>query len=73
MEREIPDATSAETKLKSRWPNYQKPVNAHTLGAQFSLDDLLRVANVDSDLGILLKRIGLMGGTNAPDERPERE
>ena len=61
MEREIPDAASAETRLKSRWPNYQKPVNAHALGRKFSFDDLLRVANVDPDLGILLKRIGLMG------------
>lgn len=62
MEHEIPDAASAETRLKSRWPNYQKPVNAHALGRQFSLDDLLRVANVDPDLETLLKRIGLMGG-----------
>jgi hypothetical protein len=62
MEREIPDAASAETKLKSQWPNYQKPVNAHTLGRQFSLDDLLRVARVDPDLETLLKRIGLLGG-----------
>jgi hypothetical protein len=60
MEREIPDAASAATKLKSRWPNYQKPVNAHTLGRKFSLDDLLRVASVDSDLETLLKKIGLM-------------
>jgi hypothetical protein len=62
MEREIPVAASAETKLKSRWVNYQKPVNTNALGRQFSLDDLLRVANVDSDLETLLKKIGLMGG-----------
>jgi len=62
MEREIPDAASAETKLKSRWPSYQKPVNAHALGRQFSLEDLLRVAKADSDLESLLKKIGLMGG-----------
>jgi hypothetical protein len=60
MEREIPDAASAEIKLKSRWPNYQKPMNANALGRQFSLDDLLRVASVDSDLETLLKKIGLM-------------
>ena len=57
-EREISDARSAETKLKSRWPGYQKPVNAHTLARQFSIDDLLRVANVDPDLETLLKTIG---------------
>jgi len=61
MEREIPDAASAATKLKSRWPNYQKPVNARTLGRQFTLDDLLRVASVDPDLKALLNKIGLKG------------
>jgi hypothetical protein len=62
MEREIPDAASAETRLKGRWPNYQKPANTHALDRQFTLDDLLRVARVDSDLKILLERIGLMRG-----------
>ena len=62
MERDIPDAASAETKLKSRWPNYQKPVNAHALGRQFSLDDLVRVAREDPDLETLLQKIGLMSG-----------
>ena len=62
MQHEIPDAASAEKRLESRWPNYQKPVNAHTLGRQFSLEDLLRVASIDPDLGTLLKKIGLMGG-----------
>ena len=37
-------------------------MNAHELGRKFSLDDLLRVAGVDSDLETLLKKIGLMGG-----------
>jgi hypothetical protein len=62
MERETPDAASAETKLKSRWPSYRKPENAHALERQFSLEDLLRVANVDPDLETLLKKIGLMSG-----------
>ena len=60
LEHDVPDAASAKTKLKGRWPSYHKPVNAHTLNRQFSLDDLLRVANVDSDLEALLKRIGLL-------------
>jgi len=60
MEREISDATSSETKLKTRWPSYQKPVNAHALGRQFSIDDLLRVGRVDLDLGNFLGKIGLM-------------
>jgi hypothetical protein len=46
--------------LKRQWPNYQKPVTARDLGRQFSLDDLLRGATVDSDLKTLLKKIGLM-------------
>ena len=60
MEREITDAASSLTKLKTRWPHYHKPVNAHALGRQFSIDDLLRVARVDSDLGEFLNKIGLM-------------
>ena len=62
MEREIPDAASAGTKLKSRWPNYQKPINAHALGRHFSLADLLRAASVDTDLAAFLGKIGLMSG-----------
>ena len=62
MEQESPDASSAENRLKSRWATYQKPVNAQTLARKFSLDDLLRVAQLDPDLRSLLKKIGLMGG-----------
>ena len=59
-ERDIPTAALAESKLKAHWPSYQKPANAHDLDGHFSLDDLLRVATVDADLEILLKKIGLM-------------
>jgi hypothetical protein len=62
MEHQIPEAASAAAKLRSRWANYQKPVNAHALGRQYSLDDLLRVARLDSDLETFLKSIGLIGG-----------
>jgi hypothetical protein len=60
MERQIPEAASAQPKLKNRWPSYQKPMNAHGLGRQFSIDDLLRVARVDIDLRILLEKIGFI-------------
>ena len=60
MERGISVAASSATKLKNRWPNYQKPMNAHALGRQFSLNDLLRVARVDPDLESLLRKIGLI-------------
>jgi hypothetical protein len=59
-EREIPTASMAETKLKTFWPSYQKPANAHMLKAHFSFDDLVRVAGVDADLEKLLRRIGFM-------------
>jgi hypothetical protein len=36
-------------------------MNTHALDRRFSLGDLLRVANVDSDLENFLKKIGLMG------------
>ena len=62
LEREIPEAALAESKLKSHWPNYRKPVNAHALGRQFSVNDLLRVACVDADWGNYLKKIGLLVG-----------
>jgi hypothetical protein len=62
MERGISDASSAEAKLRSRWPSYKKPANARALGRQFSAEDLLRVAKADPDLETLLNAIGLKGG-----------
>src|SRR5580698_3575998 len=35
MEHEIPDRASAEARLKSRWPTYQKAANARALTGQF--------------------------------------
>ena len=62
MERHIPDPVSVRTKLRRHWPSYKKPANAHALMRQFSLDDLLRVANIDADLQNLLRKVGLMPG-----------
>jgi hypothetical protein len=59
-ENQIPEVGASTAKLKAHWPDYEKPVNALTLSRRFSIDDLLRVANVDADLGNLLKAIGLM-------------
>jgi hypothetical protein len=61
-EREIPATASAKARLQSRWAGYEKPMNAQALGRQFSLNDLLRVASVDTDLAVFLRKIGLMGG-----------
>jgi len=60
-EREIPEAATTAIKLKQRWPHYQKPENAYALGRRFSLADLLRVADADTDLETFLRKIGLMG------------
>ena len=62
MGREKFDGASAKTKLRSRWENYQKPVNAQALRRQFSIEDLLRVAKAEVDLGTFLEKIGLMRG-----------
>jgi hypothetical protein len=59
-EHDIPSSSTAETKLRTVWPTYQKPANAHMLNSHFTLDDLVRLAGVDPDLDNLLRRIGLL-------------
>jgi hypothetical protein len=60
MECDFPDASSARTKLKSRWAAYEKVMNARALGRQFSEDDLIRAAKSDPDLRLLLTKIGML-------------
>jgi len=60
MERENHNAASAKVRLKSQWPDYEKPANTYTLARRFSLADLLRAANFDADLQNLLGQIGLI-------------
>lgn len=43
-----------------------KPANASALRRQYSLDDLIRVANLDADLAAFLKSIGLMNARGCP-------
>jgi hypothetical protein len=52
--------SSASQQLVSAWPNYRKPVDARTLGSKYSLDDLKRVARIETDLHELLRVIGLL-------------
>lgn len=52
-------ASSVQRQLRSRWPDYQKPVDARTLASRFSFNDLLRVARIDVELKSLLAMIGL--------------
>lgn len=59
-ENDIPSASTAETKLRTFWPTYQKPANANMLNSHFTLDDLKHVAGADPDLDNLLRRIGLI-------------
>lgn len=54
-----PRAINAQKQLRNLWPDYQKPVDARTLAARFSLNDLLRVAQVDVELKNLLSIIGI--------------
>jgi hypothetical protein len=50
----------AEKRLrKKEWPDYEKPENAKRIGEKFTLEDLLRLAKVDSDLDALLLILGL--------------
>lgn len=59
-ERLQPHATTAHKLLQKEWPDYQKPTDAHTLKAKFSLEDLLRAARVDEELSRLLTIIGFI-------------
>lgn len=61
-----PDITCVDKALKKCWPNYKKPVAAHILSSKFSLEDLIRVANIDVELNALLSIIGLKKGETLP-------
>lgn len=54
-----PNVSNAYKQLRSLWPNYEKPADARTLAAKFSLNDLIRAARVDIELKTLLSLIGL--------------
>jgi hypothetical protein len=60
MESQNPDAASAFRKLKSQWPDYQKPMTANFLARQFTLADLIRMAGKDPDLKAFITKIGFM-------------
>jgi len=55
-------SSSALSRLRRVWPDYQKPANARMLASKFCLDDLLRVAKLDSELNLLLSTLGLSNG-----------
>lgn len=59
-ERLQPDSARAHSQLCQAWPGYEKPADARALADKFVLDDLLRVARIDEDLGGLLKMVGLI-------------
>jgi hypothetical protein len=54
-----PSGSSVQTQLRSAWSSYKKPADTRTLAGKFTLDDLLRVAKVDTELGRLLSIIEL--------------
>lgn len=59
-ERLQPNVSTVHRQLLSAWPEYKKPVDARALLAKFTLQDLLRVAQSDSELRVLLQTIGLI-------------
>ncbi len=54
------NTVKTKEKLNQAWPTYKKPVDAYTLSAKFSIEDLARAAKVDPELKILLLKIGLV-------------
>jgi hypothetical protein len=59
-ERLQPNLSTVHRQLLGAWPEYKKPVDTRALSAKFTLQDLLRVAQIDSELRMLLQTIGLM-------------
>ena len=59
-ESETLSPSSVRAKLRHAWPEYerQKPIDAQTLNVKFSLNDLIRVAQIETDLKMLLTKIG---------------
>jgi hypothetical protein len=57
-ERQVLSATRLDAQLPNLWPDYKKPTDAQTLARKFTLDDLMRVANVEPDLMSMLSKIG---------------
>jgi hypothetical protein len=58
-ERLQPTGAKAHSQLCQAWSDYQKPADTRALAAKFLLQDLMRVANIDSELKKFLTIIGL--------------
>lgn len=58
-ETKKPSIANIHKLLLKQWPSYKKPIDFCVLVSKFRLDDLLRAAEVDSDLDNLLSTIGL--------------
>ena len=59
MEQRRVSGRDALAKLRSVWPDYQKPPTAFQLNQRFSVSDLRRAARYDGELGKLLGVLGL--------------
>jgi len=57
------DSRNAIDRLRTVWPDYQKPTDARSLSLKYDLEDLLRLARVDVELRNLLDLIGLLSTT----------
>lgn len=54
-----PSLQEVDRLLKKEWPDYSKRIAAEAIEKKFTLKDLLRLAQVDSDLETLLSALGL--------------
>lgn len=53
------DINNIGRQLRRHWPNYKKSIDTYALSSKLSLNDLLRVAQLDSNLNDLLSIVGL--------------
>jgi len=51
-------ASIVRDRLKKQWPEYDKPADANTLIKKFTIEDVKRIAKLDSDIKFLLTTIG---------------
>lgn len=67
-ESEILSASVVKIKFPRAWPEYEKPVDKQTLAKKLSLNDLIRAAQFEPDLKILLTKIGFSTTPNIVKE-----
>ena len=59
-EHDDPPPGNSMNRLKALWPEYHKNMSAADLRQQLSLESVIRVAEIVTELRLLLKAIGLV-------------